>query len=344
MSIWGDSDMSCDAASVYSEDFGYSMIQPGSLIPRYSREWLKLHIDHVMLFISRNYISATPDRFFELARKDPCLAHEIIADWLLPNEYKLWMIRNYITNGSKIGIIEGDRGEGKTTAAHSFAEMFLDVGRQPYWVGPPQPLPEGFGRVIDPYNVPPGKLAVTDEIAIKYSARKSGSVDNIEDTKILLTLRQSFRSSLFITQLSSLTDLNFVRTVDYLAFKPLSLFGRQLEREVIGSAIPPEFMPKSKFYTHFFCKDFRTTIRHPLPESWIEAYSFPFAQITEETVHRFVADLLGDGFTEEGIVQELKARSYRADKTKVKEIIQWHQKMNLLKPDSRVRTGVSSTR
>lgn len=272
---WQDSGMLSNAVSVYSEDFGYSMIQPGSLIPRYSGEWLKLHVNHIMLYISQNYISATPDRFFELARKDPCLAHEIVYDWLLPNDYKLWMIRNYITQGSKIGIIEGDRGEGKTTAAHSFAEMFLEAGRQPYWVGPPQPLPEGFGRVIDPYDVPPGCLATTDETAIKYSNRRSGSVENIDDTKILLALRHTERSSLFITQLSSLTDVNFVRTADYLAFKPLSLFGRQLEREVIGSAIPEEFMPKSKFYTHFICKDFRTTFRHPLPESWIEAYSFP---------------------------------------------------------------------
>jgi hypothetical protein len=255
----------------------------------------------------------------ELARADPCLTHEIIADWLLPDEFKVEMVKKFITEGSTIGLFEGDRGEGKTYTAHSFAEMMLEAGRRPYWVGPPQALPDDFGRVIDPYDVPQGGVAVTDEAAIKYSARRSGS--NIDDLQILLTLRHTNRSSIFMSQLSSLADVNLPRMANYFVFKPLSLLGRKLERDVIGSVVPEEFVPRDKYYTHFFCKSFRTTFRQPQAKRWKEDFSYPFAQVTEENVHAFVTDLLTDGFTPDGMIQELKARSYRIDKNKLKEII-----------------------
>jgi hypothetical protein len=206
--------------------------------------------------------------------------------------------------------------------------MFLECGHRPYWVGPPQALPEEFGRVVDPYDVPEGGVVGTDETAIKYSARRSGQ--NIDDLQILLTLRHTGRSAMFLSQLAALTDVNLSRVANYFVFKPLSLFGKKLERDVIGSAVPEEFAPKSKYYTHFFCKSFRTTFRHPLGSFWKEEYSFPFAKVTEETVHDFVSDLLADGFDTDGIVQELKARSYRADKTKIKEMIACLQQTNCL--------------
>lgn len=295
------------------ENTTLSFVESGSTTKSYSREWLRLHLPHIRRFVNEKYIAGTYDQFLELVKSDPCLAHEILNDYLLPNEYKLKMVRDFVTTGSKIFVIEGDRGEGKTTAAHSFAEWFLNSGRGVCWVGPPQKLPDEFNRVIDPYDVPEGDGAFTDEVGLKYNSRKSGSADNIEDLQILLTLRQTFRSAFMITQLSALTDLNIIRSANALVFKPLSLFGQQLERDVIGSSIPDEFMPPSKGYTHFVCKEFRTTFRHPLGKLWKEDFSFPFAKVTNETVDEYIVGLVNDGFTPEAMVRELKARSYRID-------------------------------
>ena len=292
-------------------------VEPGSTTPHYSKTWLNLHVNDVARFISSRYVHH--DQFIEFARHDPCLAHEIINDFLLPNSLKISIVKEFLTSGSKIVIIEGDRGQGKTTSAHSFAEWFMEAGRQPYWVGAPQDLPNEFNRVSDPFDVPRGAVAFTDEIGVRYNARNSK--DNVDDLQSLLTLRHTDRSSMYATQLSSLTDINFVRTADALVFKPLSLFGRQLERDVVGGAVPDEFMPKSREYTHFLCGKFRTTFRQPLGELWKEEYSTPFSMITDETVDIFVGLLIEDGFDSKGITRELKARSYRIEVKEVEKMV-----------------------
>ena len=296
-------------------------VEPGSMTPEQSRIWLRMHTADIIRYLHQKYMMGISDKFMRFMKGDPCLAHELINDFLLPNDYKIAHIKEYISEGSKIVVIEGDRGEGKTTAGHSFAEWFMESGRQAYWVGAPQELPDQIIRVSDPFDVPAGGGAWTDEIGQKYSARLSGSDENVDDTKVLLTLRHTGRSSFYMTQLSSMTDVNFTRLADALVFKPLSLFGKTLEREEIGKAVPDEFLPNSREYTHFYCKKFRTTFRHPLGDLWDERYSTPFSQITEHTVVDFVSLLLDDGFNAVQITQELKMRSYRVDLKIVEKMV-----------------------
>lgn len=296
-------------------------VKPGSTTPEQSRIWLRMHTPDIIRYLHSKYFNGISDKFMAFVKSDPCLTHELINDFLLPNDYKIAQIKKYISEGSKIIVIEGDRGQGKTTAAHSFAEWFRGSGRPVFWIGAPQELPDEFTRVADPFDVPAGGGAFTDEIGQKYSARNSSSEANKDDTEVLLTLRHTGRTAFYMTQLSSLADLNFTRLADALVFKPLSLFGKVLEREEIGNAVPDEFLPSSKEYTHFYCSEFRTTFRQSLGELWDEKYSTPFSQITDDTVVDFVSLMLDDGSSAEQITHELKMRSYRIDVKTVEKMI-----------------------
>ena len=106
---------------------------------------------------------------------------------------------------SKIVLIEGGRGSGKTAFSGWLMDELYSRGKHTkiYFVKKgerPQGFPEWINIVDEIEDVPNGSLAIVDESAIKYNARNSWSDGNKDFTSRLVILRHKDISIILITQ------------------------------------------------------------------------------------------------------------------------------------------------
>ncbi len=176
---------------------------------------------------------------------------------------------------SKIGVILGARGTGKTAFGMKFLEnskakfnkkcyaMGFDADEMPSWITSVNNIDE-IGN---------NALILIDEGGILFSSRDSMSNANKLLSDLILIARHKNLTILFISQNSSNLDINILRQADFLVLKPSSLLQRNFERKIIQKIYDQAQEHFEKFkdelgITHIYAQGFNGFVSNPLPSFW----------------------------------------------------------------------------
>ncbi|MBU2562160.1 MAG: hypothetical protein KKF68_00675 [Nanoarchaeota archaeon] len=184
---------------------------------------------------------------------------------------------------SKIGVILGARGTGKTAFGIKFLENIhakhkkkcyaigFDEEEMPYWI-----------KVVKDINeLGNNSFVLIDEGGILFSSRKAMSSANKLLSDLILIARHKNLSILFISQNSSNLDINILRQADFLVLKPSSLLQREFERKIIKNIYDNTKESFEKFkdvkgVAHIYSNLFQGFVSNPLPSFWGEKISKSF--------------------------------------------------------------------
>jgi hypothetical protein len=155
----------------------------------------------------------------------------VIDDSKMSNDEKQNEFIEALSHGkSKIVIVCGGRGSGKTGITLWTAEKEREVGRHKsvYYVGSPEDkdvYPSWIKFVKNLDDLPYGSLALIDEAAIKYNARKFASTENKDLTEKMVILRHQDITLIMLTQNLELIDINIRRLADIIVYKMAAEYG-----------------------------------------------------------------------------------------------------------------------
>jgi hypothetical protein len=184
---------------------------------------------------------------------------------------------------SKIGIILGARGSGKTAFAMkllenshskkngSFYAMGFKKSEIPSWIE----VIEDIGEIQNNSTI------LIDEGGILFSSRKSMTKPNKLLSDLILIARHKNLNILFISQNSSNLDVNIIRQADFLVLKPTSLLQKDFERKKIQEIYKEVEKDFGKFsgkkgVAHIYSQGFRGFVSNPLPSFWSSGISKGF--------------------------------------------------------------------
>lgn len=284
--------------------------------------WLSLHMNDVRQFLHEYNPHASIDDFCRLLDGNIRLGYEVVYDYIVPGAIKLDWLRDWMLSGSRVMMVTGHRGGGKTATVYRLLELYYDAGAQPYILGPPKKLPKQIKRVSSLNQVPPDEPVFVDEIGVRYSVRENAKgEERVADLSLLPVLRHTGRTLITATQMAALGDVNFSRLTDMIISKQMGLFGSALERDTMRDAIPDLFMPRTKYESHIFCNEFRNNLKLGLASFWDDSYSTPYTVLDADEVLDYISELLGDGMDEKKILGELQIRSSGMKAGELKSVI-----------------------
>jgi len=190
-------------------------------------------------------------------------------------DYKKWE-EGVIKAESKIGIILGARGSGKTAFGTKFLEnvQAKKTGKKCYAMGfKRNDMPSWIEVVDDIGQIRNNSIVLIDEGGILFSARRAMTNANKLMSDLILISRHKNLSILFISQNSSNLDVNIIRQADFLVLKPTSLLQKDVERKKIQKIYEEvakdfEKYKENKGITNIYANDFRGFVSNPLPSFW----------------------------------------------------------------------------
>jgi len=149
-------------------------------------------------------------------------------------DYKEWENKLYKSD-SKIGIILGARGTGKTAFGIKFLEnVHAKLGKRCYAIGfKNESMPSWINVIEDISELGNNAFVLIDEGGILFGSRNSMSSANKMLSDLILVARHKNLTILFISQNSSNLDVNILRQADFLILKPSSLLQKDFERKII---------------------------------------------------------------------------------------------------------------
>ena len=176
---------------------------------------------------------------------------------------------------SKIGVILGARGSGKTAFGMKFLEnAHAKSKKKCYAMGfNPEEMPSWIRVVDNIENIGNNALVLIDEGGILFSSRDSMSNANKLLSDLILVARHKNLTILFISQNSSNLDINILRQADFLVLKPSSLLQRNFERKIIQQIYDSaqghfDNFKDEKGITHIYSEGFNGFVSNPLPSFW----------------------------------------------------------------------------
>lgn len=184
---------------------------------------------------------------------------------------------------SKIGVIIGARGQGKTAFGIKFMENFYArKKRKCYAMGfKKEEMPLWINVVENISEIGNDSFVLIDEGGILFSSRNSMSTANKLLSELILIARHKNLTILFISQNSSNLDINILRQTDFIILKPSSLLQRDFERKIIQKIY--DFAQKDfekfrskKGLTYIYGNLFKGFVTNPLPSFWGEKISKGF--------------------------------------------------------------------
>jgi hypothetical protein len=202
----------------------------------------------VIPFIEQNYKECSWEYEYNFMMRHIIFTRTVIEDYKMTNDEKILEFTKKVYYGkSKIILIIGARGSGKTATALYFAEQAKIHGghRVIYYVGTPENkeiYPPWFKFINDIDDVPISSFAIIDEAAIKYSARNFQKEENKDLTNQMVIARHRDITLVLITQNMNLVDINIRRLSDILIFKEGSDYGIQKKRGEVMSREQKEKM------------------------------------------------------------------------------------------------------
>lgn len=192
----------------------------------------------------------------------------------LMGEFKKWEDTT-IESDSKIGIIIGARGSGKSAFGIKFLEnVYAKAGKKCYAIGfNKEDMPSWIEVVENISEIKNNAFVLIDEGGVLFSARDAMSKANKLLSDLILISRHKSLSILFISQNSANLDIDILRQADYLVLKQSSLLQLDFERKKIKE-IYEEVMPVFDKYkdmkgiTYVYSDIFTGFITNPLPSFW----------------------------------------------------------------------------
>ncbi len=186
---------------------------------------------------------------------------------------------------SKIGIILGARGTGKTAyGVHVLENMHAQTQKRCFAMGFEQEeMPAWITVVDDIEQLHNDSIVLIDEGGILFSSRSSMAKPNKLLSELLLIARHKNLTILFISQNSSNLDVNIIRQADFLVLKPSSLLQKDFERKKIKdvySEVAEEFdmLKQHRGLTYIYADSYRGFVNSPLPSFWNQRISKSFAE------------------------------------------------------------------
>lgn len=176
---------------------------------------------------------------------------------------------------SKIGIILGARGTGKTAVGIKILENIYSKNKNKlYAMGfNSEDMPSWIETINDIEQIKNNSVVLIDEGGVLFSSRNAMTKPNKLLSQLILIARHKNLSILFISQNSSNLDVNILRQADYLILKPTSLLQEDFERKKIRDVyeeVQKEFkeLSKHKGLTYIYSEIFRGFVSNPLPSFW----------------------------------------------------------------------------
>ncbi|MEM2131470.1 MAG: hypothetical protein QXR96_03020 [Candidatus Woesearchaeota archaeon] len=185
---------------------------------------------------------------------------------------------------SKIGIILGSRGSGKSAIGIKFLENYYAKNKKKcYAIGfNKQDMPLWINVVDNIEEINNDSFVLIDEGGILFSSRDSMSNANKMLSDLILISRHKNLSVLFISQNSANLDVNIIRQADFLIFKRSSLLQLDFERKKIQEIykeINPKFQEYDNKYIAYIYSDlFRGFVKADLPSFWTQKISKAFSE------------------------------------------------------------------
>ncbi len=190
---------------------------------------------------------------------------------------------NNLRNKSKIGIILGARGSGKSAFGIKMLEnIYAKTSRKCYAIGFKENEMPSFVDVVEKTDeIENDGFVLIDEGGVLFSSRRAMSTANKMLSDLILISRHKNLTILFISQNSSNLDVNIIRQADFLILKPSSLLQKDFERKIVKDLYDKT---KDKFdkyndrigLTYLYSDDFTGFVTNKLPSFWSENISKSF--------------------------------------------------------------------
>jgi len=188
--------------------------------------------------------------------------------------YEKWE-KKINTSDSKIGIILGARGTGKT----AFGLKLLENSRAKYKkrcyaIGfDEKEMPNWITSIKQVEQLRNNSIVLIDEGGILFNSRKFMSSANKLLSDLILIARHKNLSIIFISQNSSNLEINVLRQADFLVLKPSSLLQKDFERKIIQKIYKKTQKDFERFkdvrgITNIYSDDFNGFVSNPLPSFW----------------------------------------------------------------------------
>jgi hypothetical protein len=188
-----------------------------------------------------------------------------------------------LTSESKIGLILGARGSGKTAIGVRILEkVHINTKKKCYAIGFEQSEMPSFINVVDDIKkITNNSFVLIDEGGILFSSRNAMTTANKILSQLIMIARHKNLTILFISQNSANIEVNVIRQADFLILKPSSLLQKDFERKIIKN-IYEEIESSYKRYsskkgiTYIYSDKFKGFITNTLPSFWQERISKSF--------------------------------------------------------------------
>jgi DNA helicase HerA-like ATPase len=184
---------------------------------------------------------------------------------------------------SKIGVILGARGSGKTAFGIKLLEnIYSKYKRKSYAIGfKEDEMPSWITAVENIEQLGNDSFVLIDEGGILFSSRESMSNANKFLSNLILIARHKNLSIIFISQNSSNIEVNILRQADFLVLKPSSLLQKNFERKIIQKIYDEaeehfQRFKDKKGLTHIYSDEFKGFVVNPLPSFWRTSISKSF--------------------------------------------------------------------
>ena len=265
--------------------------------------------------------------------KNLYFAKKIIEDDLLSNDDKEQKLLDSVSFGkSKIIVIEGARGSGKTaTAAWVMDELHKRQMHSRIYFVKKGERPKGFPKFIrivqEVEDVKNGSIAIIDESAIKFNNRNAWKDDNKDFLSRLVILRHKNISVILITQHMKMIDIGIRRLADIKIYKlganltsedEMQNDQRKMVRERLKPRDKPECLVEISITSTFF------KFNHGLPDWYSDEVSKSF-----------------EGFNPEGLTKQNRMEKMQWGKQKIKEQFEQQKELEILKLEKMKELGLA---
>ncbi len=190
---------------------------------------------------------------------------------------------------SKIGVILGGRGTGKTAFGMKFLEnVYAQKKKRCYAIGfEADEMPLWINVIEGVRELKNDSFVLIDEGGILFSSRRAMSSANKLLSELILIARHKNLSILFISQNSSNLDVNILRQADFLVLKSSSLLQRDFERKIVQKIYSETEDSFRKFrdrkgLAYIYADGFRGFVENPLPSFWKPEISKSFRSKEEK--------------------------------------------------------------
>lgn len=246
--------------------------------------------------------------------EDPVLAMALIESSSLSNNEKVSYLIEQLSVGSKIALIVGIRGAGKTALAFFLIEEIHKIypekkiciieGNYPY-------IPDYIEQVTTIFEAPEGSLVIFDEASITLNARDAMTKISKDISGLLAISRHQGLSIIFISQHSQMVDINLLRLADLFIFKRLSweeLYGKGEKTTDVFLKYVRLMSPKVNNEALFTDGEKWFKILTPLPTFWSDKVSKTYSKLDKQEAIAMAKDMYNKGIDLRIIVKQLKIR------------------------------------